>query len=324
MTARFLTTATLVSVLTGLLPANAADPTLLNLVMPDAKVLAGVNVDQAKASPFGQYILSQMQLQDKNLLEVTTLTGFDPSRDVHELLVASNSDPSGSKQSGLLLARGNFDPARISALVMLKGGMVSETYNGVTIIEDAKQMGGFAFLNATIVAAGDIANIKGAIDRQTASAPLPAAVITQVNKWSTSQDAWAVTTVGPSTLHPGAGMPAIPGLGASGGGQSQALQNIQQVAGGVKFGTQVTVTAQAQAATAQDATQMGDVVKLLASLAQLQANTDPNIMALTQSLNVSANGNLLNVSLSLPQDTLVQLMKSGPKAAVKRQIQRKM
>ena len=46
MNARFLTTATLTALFAGLLPATAADPQLLNLVMPDAKVLAGVNVDQ--------------------------------------------------------------------------------------------------------------------------------------------------------------------------------------------------------------------------------------------------------------------------------------
>src|SRR5436190_14543806 len=167
MNARFLTTATLTAVFAGLLPATAADPQLLNLVMPDAKVLAGVNVDQAKSSPFGQYVLSQMQLHDNHLTELTSATGFDPTRDVHELLVASSGG--AGQQTGLVLARGNFDPARINALALSKGA-ASEVYNGVTILEDPKQQSGFAFLNATIVAAGDVANVKAAIDRQTASA----------------------------------------------------------------------------------------------------------------------------------------------------------
>src|SRR3982750_4518317 len=120
MSARFLTTATLVSVLTGVLPAKAADPQLLNLMMPDAKVLAGVNVDQAKTSPFGQYVLTQMHLQDTHLQELTTATGFDPTRDGHELLLATNGGT--NSQSGLVLARGNFDPNRINSLVLTKGG----------------------------------------------------------------------------------------------------------------------------------------------------------------------------------------------------------
>ena len=39
----------------------AADPALMNLVMPDAKSMAGVQVDQTQLSPFGQYLLSQFQ-----------------------------------------------------------------------------------------------------------------------------------------------------------------------------------------------------------------------------------------------------------------------
>src|SRR3954471_19340550 len=259
MSARFLITATVVSVLTGVLPATAADPQLLNLVMPDAKVLAGVNVDQARNSPFGQYILSRVQLQDTHLKEFTTLTGFDPTRDVHELLVASSGG--ATPQTGLVVARGNFDPSRINALALTKSGTASETYNGVTIVEDAKHTSGFAFLNATIVAAGDLANVKAAIDRQRTPAPLPAAVIIQVNQWSNTQDAWAVITVPPSSLHPATGMPTIPGVGPA--NQNNAFQTIQQAAAGVKFGTNIVVTAQAQAATAQDATQLGNTLKLL-------------------------------------------------------------
>src|ERR1041385_3400178 len=89
MKARILTATAVVTVFAGISPARAADQQLLNLLMPDAKVVAGVNVDQAKASPFGQYILSQIQSQDQHMRELTLQTGFDPTRDVHELLVAS-------------------------------------------------------------------------------------------------------------------------------------------------------------------------------------------------------------------------------------------
>ena len=94
MNARFLTTATLSIAFTAVvLPAKAADPQLLNLVMPDVKALAGVNVDQAKTSPFGQYVLSQMQSNNTDMQKLITLTGFDPTRDVSELLVATTGAP---------------------------------------------------------------------------------------------------------------------------------------------------------------------------------------------------------------------------------------
>jgi len=44
--------------LTAVNALAAVDPGLLNLVMPDAKFLAGVRVDQSEASPFGQFLLA--------------------------------------------------------------------------------------------------------------------------------------------------------------------------------------------------------------------------------------------------------------------------
>ena len=84
----------------GLLPA--ADQQLMNLLMPDAKVVAGVNVDQAKNSPFGQFMLSRMQAGDGGLGKLTGATGFDPRRDLREILMGTVGQPG---QKGLVLAR---------------------------------------------------------------------------------------------------------------------------------------------------------------------------------------------------------------------------
>src|SRR5215831_10755875 len=105
-----LLSATLFTAFSGVL--SAADPQLLNLVMPDAKVLAGVNVEQAKGTQFGQYVLNQLQTTDADMQKLIAATGFDPRRDVREVLVASDGAPQSKK--GLALARGNFDVRRIT------------------------------------------------------------------------------------------------------------------------------------------------------------------------------------------------------------------
>jgi hypothetical protein len=312
MNARFLTTATLAFSFAGILPAKAADTQLLNLVMPDAKVLAGVNVDQAKTTPMGQYVLTQVQAQNnQHLREITTLTGFDPTRDVSEILVASSG--SANQQSGLVVARGVFDIEKIKAAVALKGGATTTEYNGVTLFTDSKATGGVAFISSTLVAAGDVANVKAAIDRRQRPSTLPADVMVRINQWSGSQDAWAITTVPPTSLAPAGSIAMIPGVGPQQPGQANAFTGIQNASGGVKFGNNVVVTAQAQAANATDATQLGDTLKLLASLAQMQSNGDPKILALAKSLNVTTNGALLNVSISMPQDQLVGFLKEANK-----------
>src|ERR1051326_3991331 len=185
MNARILTTATLAIACSSVTPVNAADPQLLNLVMPDATVLAGVNVDQAKASPFGQYVLSQMQSHDQEMQKLIALTGFDPTRDVHETLVATN----GAPKTGLVLAVGNFDGGKIAAAAIAGGG-TTETYGGGAIVQDPEQTHGGAVLSGALAVAGDLASVKAAIDRQHSPTPLPAAVLTQVGQWSASEDAW--------------------------------------------------------------------------------------------------------------------------------------
>src|ERR1035438_6919917 len=124
MNARILTTATLFATIAGVLTARAADSQMLSLVMPDAKVIAGVNVDSAKSSTFGIYLIAQIQAHAAAIQQLMTLTGFDPTRDLHEILAAS--DATGG-HTGLALARGNFDVAKITAAAAL-GGALTETY----------------------------------------------------------------------------------------------------------------------------------------------------------------------------------------------------
>jgi len=292
-------TATLFTAFSGVM--SAADPQLLNLIMPDAKVLAGVNVEQAKGTQFGQFILNQLQTQDSEMQKLTALTGFDPRRDVRELLVASDGTP--QSQTGLALAKGNFDVARISALAA-QHGVVTELYNGVTILEDPKkQQHSIAFLDTMTVVAGVTASVKGAIDRQHNPQPLPAAIIVKVNQWSNSQDAWGISTVPPTSLVP-------PQKDGNANPMQNALQNVQQAAGGVKFGALVAFTGEATGDTAQNAGTLADMVKLLINIAQMQTGADPTAAALVKSVNVSTSGNIVNMSASLPEDVFQQVLQS--------------
>jgi hypothetical protein len=301
-----LLTATLFTSFSGVL--LAADPVLLNLVSPDAKVVAGVNVEQAKGTQFGQYILNQMQTNDAHLQQLVALTGFDPRRDVRELLVSSDGNP--QSKTGLALARGNFDVAKITGAAT-QHGAITEVYGNTTIIEDPKQEGGIAFLDSTTVAAGDIASVKGAIDRQTMAQPLPAAILLKINQWSNSQDAWGITMVPPASL--------VPPKAVSGGQNNpmaNAAQNVQQAAGGVKFGANVMFTGEATCDTAQNANTLADLMRLMLNIAQMQAGTtDANVTALIKSANITTAGNAAKASVRLPHDMFIQLIQPKTPAA---------
>ena len=291
MNTPIVTSATLIAIFAGLAPA--ADPQLVNLVMPDAKVIAGVNVEQAKGTPFGQFLLTRMA-QDPRLQKITALTGFDPRSDLQELLFASNA--AAGQPNGLVLARGTFDASRLQAAAQTAGAFM-ENYKGLTLVKDPKQVHAFTFLADGMHAiAGDVASVKGAIDRLTLAAPLPAGVVVQVDQWSTSEDAWGLTTVPPSSFK----APSAPNLPNP--ALANAFQTVQQAAGGVKFGASIVFTGQAQAGNAQDATNLAGALQFLSNLAQTQVQQkNPQLAPILQSLTVAANNNVVNLSLTVPE-----------------------
>jgi hypothetical protein len=98
-----------------------------------------------------------------------------------------------------------------------------------------------------------------------------------------------------------------------------ALQTIESASGGVKFGSVVVLTGQAQTATPQDASSLGDVVQLFVNMAQAQVSQHPEAATLAQSLVVSTQGSTVKISLSVPEDQIQQLVK--PKAAARKVVQ---
>ena len=312
MKARILTIATIGVTFASVLPA--VDQHLLALVMPDANVLAGVNVASAIKTPFGQFVLTQMAPKDQEFQKMAVLTGFDPRQDLIELLAASTG--ATGTHTGLALATGTFNTTAILTAAKTAGATVEE-YNGATIIEDpqAKIPSGIAFLGSTIAVAGDLADVKAAIDRQASktTATINSSLLQQAQTLSGSQDAWVASIIGPPPVQ----APAGAGAGKGTVLPANALQQIVGGNAGVKFGTNVVVTAQAQADNAQDATNLAGMIQLLVNMAAMQSTKNPQAAALASGLTVSASGTTINISFTLPEDQLQQMMTTHSNAVKK-------
>jgi hypothetical protein len=318
MKSRVLTTTALLSAFAGALPA--ADPQLMKLVMPDVKVMSDVNVLQAKLSPFGQYVLSQVE--DGQLQQLAAATGFDPRQDLMELMLVSNGTAGASgAANSLALASGVFNPAKIAEAVTANG-IKQETYKGVMIVDiqnsgAAAKTGSIAFLNGSIMLAGSAANVKAAIDRQAAPATLPPSLVTQANELSVTYDAWVLSTVSPAAF-----ASASEGKAEAIAGMKIPLNSLQQVQSGylgVKFGANVALGAQVQSDTEENAAGLAGMLQLLGNIAQMQTAQNPNAAAFAKSLTVSAKGSSVNISASVPEAQFQQLLR--PKAAVKGHVQ---
>jgi hypothetical protein len=285
---------------------QAADPQLLKLVMPDAKILAGVSVSQARTSPFGQFVISQIQAQGQHLQDFIAATGFDPTTNLDELLVASNGAQSNA--SHLTLACGTFSTSQIQAAATA-GGATSEVYKGITIVENLKHGQAFAFLTSTcqsglIAVAGGVADVKGAIDRQSAATTLDTALQTTITSLSPANDAWFVSLVPPPAINPPANAPNVPAV------PSTVFQNVQQAQGGVKFGAEVMMNAVLQADTAQNATALANVLQFFVNLGQMQAQQNSQAAAALKLVSISTSGQTVTVSANVPEAQLEAVIQS--------------
>ena len=297
--------------------AFAADTQLLNLVMPDAQIMAGINVTNAEITPFGQYLLARITANDAGLQSFITQTGFDPTKDVTEILAASTGNP--PTPAGLLLAKGSFNVSQLlTAIASDKNHQVS-TYGGATLITSTKASDNFglAFPGGSIAIAGDLASVKAAIDRSGGVNSINPALATQVQQLSTTEDAWSVSNESLGALIPGG---VGGGTGSANAFAAQTLQivkNIQSANSGVKFGTNVQFTAQAVADTPQNAQSLADVIKMVAGLAAMsaagQSGEGAALGQLVQSLQVSTSGATVNISASIPESQIEAVLNAQVK-----------
>jgi hypothetical protein len=281
----------------------AADPQLLGLLMPEAKAIAGVQLSEAQASPFGQFVLSQV-LPGTEFDKIKAETGFDPRTDLTQMVAGSSLDG-----GGLIAGRGTFQTTRIANLAMTAGAKV-ESYRGISIVGDGTSKG-VAFLDASTVLIGDSALVKAAIDRWLSSTRTSTALSAKAAETSSTSQAWAVAT-GLSQFIKPTGQNVPP--------EAQMMQNvlskIEQIAGGLNFGDTVTMRGQAVTTSAQDAQALRDVFQLVLTMAS--GKTPLPVVP-----QVSASGTTVTLTASLTEQQIEQFLKPAASARAAVRVARK-
>jgi len=290
-------------------PLAAADPAMLKAVMPDAEFIGGADVDRIMNSPFGQFALSKIGAEEEKLQKMIEMTGFDPRRDLREVMVASKN--MSGKGNAVVMARGNFDAAKLTAAASVHGAVLN-SYNGVTVfaLNPKKESEGIVALLAGIAIGGPSEDVKAAVDRfQSGSGDAPA-IAAQAIEASAKWDAWAVSNGSPSKF---AGKISNPDLG--GALKGDVLQAITRTSGGVRFGANVEIGGEAVMRSEQDAAALVDVYKFLMSMVQMNAPKAGAISSPVQSLfgsaNVTASGVTVKFTAQLPQADLEKLLTGG-------------
>jgi len=287
--------------------AAAADPDIMNLIMPEATSVFEIKVAKIMASPIGiaigeafhQGMTSQLKAelaksQTEYREQIAALGNLDWSREVQDIVVAGGTTKSAPR---LLIVRTSVDLKRLQSLNIFAGATAD--YEGVPILASAKPGNGVAaFLDNSIVLLGEMADVQSAIRRRGQHTQLPAALAAKVAKYS-QYDIWGVTT-GILAAPPLAG-PAVANPAAA-----KVAQYLAQLAGvdcGLSFSPDFDLSAAIEARTEKGAAEMAEGLRWLTSTVRTQAKSAGNNGGL-EGFKYQQTGRRILVSLHVPEEKL--------------------
>ncbi len=286
------------------------DHGLLNLVPQGTQALAGFQINQGKASALGQYLLQRASSRDPQFQKFIDATGFDPRRDLQEVLVATPGPATAGKRNVVVLARGTFDIAHMKQGLLAHGGHL-ENYQGVDLlIGSGTDTSGVAFLDSTLAVAGDRDLVKSVIANRNAPTTLDPQLTEKANNVSQDNQAWF------ASLGPGTALPHRQRPGQNEKINTAAIQSILQSSGGIRLGgNSVDVAFDAVTRSEKDAQALCDVVRFFASMLQMQRTNEGPVALLAPSLDqmqLTSTGDRMHLSLSVPEKVVEQILNQAP------------
>lgn len=304
--------------------ALAADQALLQLIVPEARIVAGMDVDRAKESYFGQKILAEFNSKENDFGKLVAATGFDPRRDLREVLVAA-TDTTGKNTPGLVLAKGTFEPSRITTFLKTSGATLVESVGGVDVYTGPSKNGGhndavIAIIDSSLAIGGSPALVRAALLRRGGNATsMTAESMARVQSVSRANDLWMVSTIPVADLSK-----ALPGGNtgdAKGMMNGDAFKAIEQMAMGVHFAADmIDLTAEAVARTEKDAIALADIARFLASMVHLNRDK-PEMKGLATALDgmkLTTEARTTRLSVSLPTSEIEKVIQPKNKNVQKK------
>jgi uncharacterized protein DUF3352 len=279
-------------------------PMELIYVPSDAAVVAYADVRTIMDSELRQQLKAAMPMHESGQQEFQDKTGIDIERDI-DYVVAAMTPGSQARPTGLVVARGRFNDVQLETLAREHGGTL-EDYKGKRLItspENQTEQFTIAFLEPGLVAVGDSAVVKHAIDAQLSAQSITSnsEMMELVKDIERSNNAWAVGRL--DVLTSQAKLPDEIAL------RIPAVK-LFAAAGHINGG--VSGSLRAEARDEQAAQQLRDIVRGFLAFAQLQSQNDPKLAALSQSLQLSGDGTTVALSFTVPAE-LLQMM--APKVA---------
>jgi hypothetical protein len=272
------------------------DNVLERMVPPGSTGLVGAHMDQIKQTEiYKKMVAAQSLLQ---LDQFARETGFDPRRDVRELLFVT------TPQGAVMLARGSF---HINSDT-LQGA--KKTRHGKYEIE-GQGGSGFCILDSTLAAAGEIPALEAALDEWTSGAHTAAQpLLAQVAAVNPQNQLWGISTGKGNFLadHPPA---ANSGLDFT-----KIFLSLQDYSFEADFSAGLRAQVHGTTRTEKDAVSLRDAVRGVVGLGRLNVpENQPDLLKVWDGITVDQQGRSVSIHADITQDLIdriVQLLNGVP------------
>jgi hypothetical protein len=298
-------------------------PTELSYVPADATVVAYADVRAIMDSELRLRLKQAVPgMTDKGQEEFQQHTGIDIERDIDYVVAAvttgSEMSPAGFAGGGLVVARGRFNDTQLETVAVEHGARV-ETYKGKRLLLIDKRVshdepqtsetsgshtGVLAFLEPGLVAIGEVASVKRAIDAQMSaqSITLNNEMMELVGDIERSNNAWAVGRF--DIIASQAKLPEQ---------VARQIPAVKWFAATSHINGGISGSLRAEARDDVAAENLRDVVRGFLALGRMQAQADPKVSAVVNSLQLTGTGKTVTLSFTVPAELLELMI---PKPAV--------
>lgn len=287
------------------LSASRSGPSELAYVPATSAVVAYANVREVMDSQLRQRLKLVMP-QEHGQKEFQEQTGIDIERDIDYVVAAASAvgTAEGSPApTGLVIARGRFNITQLESLARQHGGVVEE-YKGKRLIKagavhDDTGTGRhphpvtLAFLEPGLVAIGQEASIKGAIDAQLTAHSITSnsEIMELIADIDLGNNAWAVGRF--DSLAAQAKLPAE---------IASKLPAVKNFAVMTHIDGGITGSFRAETKDDASAENLRQVVQGLLALGRM--TNDPKATALMNSLQLTGTGKTVRLSFAVPSEVL--------------------
>jgi len=212
------------------------------------------------------------------------------------------------------VARGLFNESLITSQATAKG-MLPKTVNGASyFVSTDKNPIALAFPATGVITFGDLTGVEQVLSSRANPSSLSADLQSQIATASQNNDVWFASTVPANNLvgH----MPQTGGMLGDSPQKSQVMQAVLQSNGGIRFGTNVQLSFNAQTRSDQDATSLTDLIRFVSSAIQMQRQNDPRAALLAPAMDtmqLRSSGNQVFTSLAIPEADLEQIVTAKAK-----------